>query len=394
MNGHFDLPPPYKATTFEVFVKYVYSSRIPHNSTWTIDDSIEAYKLGKFLEADRFVTLCDGHVRSQLFLKSPQLRLSHLSMLADLSDDPIHTLIQERIVWLIIEGTYEAAEDPSNVVHDLDAISQPVWKELLASIILQARKRSLSHPPVYGHSNRGPGSLAATSGSSQPPVGQGLFGNPNTAPPSGGPLDCGHGLFGIQQPASTSTNSAFGPKNNTGGGLFGNNGGGLFGNTGSGLLDNTGGSLFGNTGGGLFSSTNQQTSLCGLFGQPSTDAGNCSSVSAGTVGGLFGSQQPKNNSGGRLFGSAPQSNSIGSGLFGAPQVNQSSGSLFSRPQPVSNTNGSALPLRTEQESHNTVVYQSIAATPTYQHTSHEELRRHDYQGGRQARDVEKPNSQP
>ncbi|KAK5093097.1 Replication factor A protein 2 [Lithohypha guttulata] len=358
-NKSFDLPLPYKAITFEVFVKYLYSSRIPQTITCPIGDTLEAYKLGKFLEAENFATLCDEHVRKQLFFKSPHPRLSDLSMLADLADDPIKTLILERIAWLIVEGRHEASEDFSATLNSLGAVTQPIWKELLASIIVQARKRSRDQATVYGHSNNG----------------SGLFGIANQTNPSGG--------------------------------LFGNSA-------------NT------NTGDGLFGNPNQINPPGGLFDQPLTSAGNNTCTLAGIGGGLFGSQQPKDTTGGGLFGDAETTNNIGGGLFGYnPRQASTGGSLFGQSNTNSATStgglfgqahpssgdafghaggvGSAsttgtivpFPRHKERELNGTTsVYQSIAATPAYHHTSHEELRLHDYQGGRRSGEVEKPTNGP
>jgi len=405
-NKSFDLPLPYKATTFEVFVKYLYSSRIPQTITCPIGDTIEAYKLGKFLEAENFATLCDEHVRKQLFFKSPHPRLSDLSMLADLADDPIKTLILERIAWLIVEGRHEASEDFSATLNSLGAVTQPIWKELLASIIVQARKRSRDQATVYRHSNLGPGFVAATDGIGQLPVDQGLFAHRNSAYASGGVLGRGNGLVDNQQQTSTTESSTFGntqPKGNTGGGLCGSTNqskpsGGLFGNTEGGLSGNT------NTGGGLFGNTNQTNPLGGLFNQPLTSVGNNTCTLAGTGGGLFGSQQPKYTTGGGLFG--------GGSLLGKSNTNSatSTGGLFGQAHPSSSgafgyaggvgsasTTGAlgSFPRHEERGLDGTTsVYQSIAATPAYHHTSHEELRLHDYQGGRRSGEAEKPTNGP
>lgn len=391
-NKTIDLPAPYKTSIFVLFISYLYTNDL--SQSITTDDGIDAYKLGKYLKAERFTELCYEFCQSRLLCMFPQPRLAYLSKLADLPDDPLKTLLVRRIAELIVFGTYELQFDPANLAEEVctDNATQLVWKELLASIILQARNRRNAGPGLaaapfsgstpadnqtsatFGNS----GSTAAGHGGTSGSTG-GLFGHAqssngtrgslfdnNTTPRSTG------GLFGQPQASNTTTGGLVGNRqsnNGTGGGLFGKpqantNTGSLFGST---QANQNNGSTFGNahsnqnSGGSLSSNTGCNNSSGGLFGRPGNNASLFGSTAnqASTAGGLFGTNKNPNNTtsgsglfgqsrpspfsafgvntstSGTAFGGAPQPRSP----FGPSQPNRTSDSL-NRPQIV---NGSGLP---------------------------------------------------
>ena len=399
-NKPYELPAPHTTGAFEVFIEYISATEVPKSIG--VDRCIDAYKLGKFLKAERFTEQCRKIAESRMFLKFPHPTLSQLCKLAGLTDDPLKTLIIDRIANLIIDGIYASPQEAISIDTELSANETPesVWKELLKSIILQARRRSEGQPALYGHNNRGPGFATAivssdSTSANRTSFAQGPLGNNDSSTPAGGMSRPEGGIFGNQPPGSNTTPNISGTLNGRPqpGGLFGqasNNS--LFGHN---STQNKTGGLFGSRSTpqtaeshackkGLFEPhchcatcdrENKSSSGSGPFGTTNIIVQQSSGTSGGTSGGLFGNNSrplqqsgslfgAANNktnqivSGGGMFGQAlPSSGSVfgvhtsSSGgafgkpaqphsLFGAPQTSRYSGGLFGQTQPTTNTLGS------------------------------------------------------
>lgn len=361
------LPQRHTATTFNVFTQWLYRQPNSIGTTTFHVNCIDAYLLGKYLQAPVFMEVCQANIKlgianGKLVCSSSQLEGI---LFGTNFGDPTRYLILNHFASKILDGECED-------LRPYERISGSIWKELCTAVAVVAnlRKEKNENAPKQrigfgsGNSNISPFNTAAvqSSGAAFRGFGSnsafGNLGNEHSLRASGfantiNQNQSSNGLFGK---ALTNNNSSGGfsfasvppyapldsANSNAREGLFGRN-----------LNSTTQGGHFGSvpnnqpskvpfgdatTGGGLFGCSSTANGLTGLFGSaqgnPTSSGGLFGNTSSNTQPrDLFGSSNANSRTADDLFGNNSNNPKPASGLFGHTQPN-TSGGLFGSARPT------------------------------------------------------------